>query len=58
MPSLIPAFLKNGVFVAIIAQGLIGISLIWDKILFKHPKPKTWPPMSCGWVLSASSGSS
>jgi hypothetical protein len=38
MPSLIPAFLENGVFVAIIAQGLIGISLIWDKILLKRPQ--------------------
>jgi drug/metabolite transporter (DMT)-like permease len=28
---------KNGAFVAIIAQGLIGISLIWDKVLLKKP---------------------
>ncbi len=30
-------FVKNGAFVAIIAQGLIGISLIWDKVLLKRP---------------------
>ncbi len=30
-------FIKNGAFVAIIAQGLIGISLIWDKVLLKRP---------------------
>lgn len=31
------AFVKNGALVAIIAQGLIGLSLIWDKVLLKHP---------------------
>lgn len=30
-------FIKNGVFIAIIAHGLIGISLLWDKILLKRP---------------------
>jgi len=30
-------FLKNGALVAIIAHGLIGISLIWDKVLLKSP---------------------
>jgi uncharacterized membrane protein len=30
-------FIKNGAFVAIIAQGLIGLSLVWDKVLLKHP---------------------
>jgi drug/metabolite transporter (DMT)-like permease len=30
-------FYKNGVFIAIIAHGLIGISLIWDKVLLKRP---------------------
>lgn len=30
-------FVKNGSFVAIIAHGLIGISLIWDKVLLKNP---------------------
>ncbi|MGH9517726.1 MAG: EamA family transporter [Terriglobales bacterium] len=33
-------FLKNGAFVAIIAHGLIGISLIWDKVLLKRPGTK------------------
>ncbi|MGE5111674.1 MAG: EamA family transporter [Acidobacteriaceae bacterium] len=30
-------FAKSGVAVAIIAHGLIGISLVWDKVLLKHP---------------------
>ena len=30
-------FIKNGAFMAIIAHGLIGISLLWDKILLKRP---------------------
>src|SRR5579859_1692064 len=30
-------FLKNGAFVAIIAHGLIGLSLVWDKVLLKRP---------------------
>ncbi len=30
-------FLKNGVLMAIIAHGLIGISLVWDKVLLKNP---------------------
>ncbi len=30
--------LTNGVLVAIIAHGLIGISLVWDKILLKEPE--------------------
>jgi drug/metabolite transporter (DMT)-like permease len=29
--------LKNGALMAIIAHGLIGISLVWDKILLKRP---------------------
>lgn len=33
----VPGVLRNGAFVAIIAQGLIGISLIWDKVLLKTP---------------------
>src|SRR6185437_6818120 len=33
-------FLKNGAFVAIIAHGLIGVSLIWDKVLLKSPGTK------------------
>lgn len=34
------SFLRNGVFVAIIAHGLIGISLLWDKVLLKRPQTK------------------
>ncbi len=33
-------FIKNGALVAIIAHGLIGISLIWDKVLLKNPGTK------------------
>jgi drug/metabolite transporter (DMT)-like permease len=33
-------FVKNGVFIAVIAHGLIGISLIWDKVLLKRPGTK------------------
>jgi len=38
---LLPAalgFLRNGVFIAIIANGLIGISLVWDKVLLRQPE--------------------
>ena len=35
------SFLTNGTFVAIIAQGLIGMSLVWDKILLRQPATKT-----------------
>jgi drug/metabolite transporter (DMT)-like permease len=34
-------FLTNGIFLAILAHGLIGISLIWDKILLKSPAAKS-----------------
>ena len=34
------AVFHNGVFIAIIAHGLIGISLVWDKILLKQPQTK------------------
>jgi drug/metabolite transporter (DMT)-like permease len=30
-------FVKNGIFMAIVAHGLIGISLVWDKVLLKNP---------------------
>ncbi len=30
-------FVKNGALIAIIAHGLIGISLVWDKVLLKRP---------------------
>jgi drug/metabolite transporter (DMT)-like permease len=33
-------FIKNGVFIAVIAHGLIGISLVWDKVLLKTPGTK------------------
>ncbi|HEU5403278.1 MAG TPA: DMT family transporter [Terriglobales bacterium] len=33
-------FVKNGVLVAIIAHGMIGISLVWDKVLLKNPGTK------------------
>lgn len=33
-------FVKSGVLIAIIAHGLIGISLIWDKVLLKRPGTK------------------
>lgn len=32
--------LKNGAFIAVIAQGLIGASLVWDKVLLKNPGTK------------------
>jgi uncharacterized membrane protein len=35
-----PDFTNNGVFIAIIAHGLIGISLVWDKVLLKNPGTK------------------
>jgi succinate dehydrogenase/fumarate reductase cytochrome b subunit len=30
----------NGLLIAVIAHGLIGISLIWDKVLLKRPGTK------------------
>lgn len=33
-------FLHNGVFIAIIANGLIGISLVWDKVLLRKPETR------------------
>jgi len=35
------SFVTNGVFLAIIAHGLIGISLLWDKILLQRPATKS-----------------
>lgn len=37
-------FIRNGVFIAIIAHGLIGISLIWDKVLLEQPETKNLVP--------------
>jgi drug/metabolite transporter (DMT)-like permease len=34
------AFLKSGVLIALIAHTLIGISLVWDKVLLKQPETK------------------
>jgi len=34
------SLLKNGALMAIIAHGLIGVSLIWDKVLLKNPGTK------------------
>src|SRR5579872_3920005 len=34
------SFLRNGVFIAIIANGLIGISLVWDKVLLRKPETR------------------
>jgi drug/metabolite transporter (DMT)-like permease len=33
-------FVHNGIVIAIIAHGLIGISLVWDKILLRQPETK------------------
>jgi drug/metabolite transporter (DMT)-like permease len=36
-------FVRNGVFLAIIAHGLIGISLVWDKVLLQRPATQSLP---------------
>jgi drug/metabolite transporter (DMT)-like permease len=33
-------FVRNGVFVAIIAHGLIGATLVWDKVLLRRPETR------------------
>src|SRR5579871_1117760 len=33
-------FLRNGIFIAIISHGLIGISLVWDKVLLRKPETR------------------
>lgn len=33
-------FVRNGIFVAIIAHGLIGATLVWDKILLRQPETR------------------
>lgn len=38
--NLIKSVALNGVLIAIVAHGLIGISLIWDKVLLKKPATK------------------
>lgn len=32
------AVFHNGIFIAIVAHGLIGISLVWDKVLLRRPE--------------------
>ncbi len=36
-------FFSNGILVAIIAHGLIGISLLWDKVLLTRPETRNLP---------------
>ena len=38
--GVLQGLILNGVFIAIIAHGLIGISLVWDKVLLKRPQTK------------------
>ncbi len=38
--SALKGLILDGVFIAIIAHGLIGISLVWDKVLLKRPQTK------------------
>ncbi|MGH9564992.1 MAG: hypothetical protein ACRD4I_03310, partial [Candidatus Angelobacter sp.] len=33
-------FVHNGIFIAVIAHGLIGGSLVWDKVLLRRPETK------------------
>lgn len=33
-------FAKNGILIAVIAHGMIGASLVWDKVLMKRPGTK------------------
>jgi drug/metabolite transporter (DMT)-like permease len=33
-------FIRNGIFVAIIAHGLIGATLVWDKVLLRRPETR------------------
>jgi uncharacterized membrane protein len=35
--------LHNGILIAIVAHGLIGISLVWDKVLLNRPETKSLP---------------
>lgn len=35
--------LTNGIFLAIIAHGLIGVSLVWDKVLLEQPETRSLP---------------
>jgi drug/metabolite transporter (DMT)-like permease len=42
MPG-VPEVFHDGIFMAVIAHGLIGISLIWDKILLRRPETTNLP---------------
>ena len=33
-------FIHNGIFLAIIAHSLIGVSLVWDKVLLRRPETR------------------
>src|SRR5438045_3167270 len=35
--------LRNGVLIAILANALIGISLVWDKVLLRRPETRSVP---------------
>ena len=32
------SLIENGLFIAVIAHALLGVSLVWDKILLGQPK--------------------
>lgn len=36
-------FIHDGIFIAIIAHGLIGVSLVWDKVLLRRPETTNLP---------------
>ncbi len=35
--------LKNGIFIAVVAHSLIGVSLVWDKVLLRQPATRNLP---------------
>jgi hypothetical protein len=35
--------LENGIFIAIVAHGIIGVSLVWDKVLLRRPATSSLP---------------
>ncbi len=37
------SLLKNGILIAIVAHGLIGASLVWDKVLLRRPETRNLP---------------
>lgn len=36
-------FIQNGIFIAVLAHGLIGGSLVWDKVLLRRPETTNLP---------------